>query len=459
MTPATDSKRVAAIASVAAFTTYLLTIAPDLTWANFGSDGGELITASITLGIPHPPGYPTYVLLGKLFSLLPVGSIALRFNLFSAAATAGAAGLVTAVARQLTPADSRHWAALATGLSFAFAPLVWGQAIITEVYGLNLLFLAAFLWLLIGKRPSLLAGLLLGLSITSHLTSLLMLPLAVGLTPRKQWAALSAGIVLGLTPILLLPWLANSNSPVIWGMPTTFSGWWWLVSGRIYHANLFSLTGPDRVNRAIKWAKLLATQFTWVGLPLITFAFYRPKRDYLPLRLGLLATAVLYILYALNYGTNDAIVLLLPALLLLSLLLTTGLRRLGGLAFLLPAALFLFNYQSVDLSGDHSVRTAVSALLRDAPENAILLTPGDQTIFTLWYFQHVEGQRSDLILIDANLVAFDWYRDRLAKRYPDILGLDKDDLPGLRQLNQAKRPFCTAALNSSTPQPLDCSGT
>lgn len=456
MTPATHCKRVAAITSFTAFFVYLLTIAPDLTWANFGSDGGELITASVTLGIPHPPGYPTYVLLGKLFSLLPIGSVAFRFNLFSAAATAGAAGLVTAVAHQFSTPGSRNRAALATGLSFAFAPMVWSQAVITEVYGLNLLFLATFLWALVGKRPSLLTGMLLGLSITSHLTSLFMLPLAVGLTPRKRWATLSIGIVIGLTPVLLLPWLAQGNSPIIWGTPTTLPGWWWLVSGRIYHANLFSLTGPDWANRAVAWAKSIATQFTWAGLPLIVFAFYRPDSDHLRLRLGVLATAVLYILYALNYGANDALVLLLPALLLLSLLLIPGLQRLGWLAFLLPAALLLLNYQSVDLSEEHSVGTAAGILLRDAPENAILLTPGDQTIFTLWYWQHVEAQRSDLILIDANLVAFDWYRDRLAKRYPGIRGLDKDNLPGLRQLNQAKRPFCTATLNPGAPQPLDC---
>jgi hypothetical protein len=333
--------------------------------------------------------------------------------------------------------------------------LVWGQAVVTEVYGLNLLFLAAFLWALIGKRPSLFTGLLLGLSVTTHLTSLLMLPLAVGLTPRKHWLRLAAGIITGLTPFLLLPWLAQGNSPVIWGAPTTFAGWWWLVSGRLYHANLFSLTGPDLMSRAVEWTKLLANQFTWAGLPLAAFAFYRPGRDALRLRLGGVATAVLYILYALNYGTTDAVVLLLPALFLLSLLLTPGLERLGKLAFLLPAALLLLNYQSVDLSGNLSVRTAASTLLRDAPENAILLTPGDQTIFTLWYLQHVEEQRSDLILMDANLLAFDWYRARLANRYPDVAGLEVDNVSGLRQMNQKRRPFCTTLLEFDTPQ-LDC---
>ena len=169
-----------------------------------------------------------------------------------------------------------------------------------------------------------------------------------------------------------------------------------------------------------------------------------------------MATAIFYIIYVFNFGTNDAAVFLLPALLLLSLLLIPALKRFGWLAILLPVALLLLNYQLVDVSGDHSVRTAASTLLRDAPENAILLTPGDQTISTLWYFQHVEAQRSDLILIDANLAAFDWYRHRLAMRYPDILGLERDDLPGLRQLNQVKQPFCTATLAPDILQSLDC---
>ena len=52
-------------------------------------DSGELVTAVHLLGIPHPTGYPLYVLLGKLWTLLvPVGSIAFRMSLFSAACAA-----------------------------------------------------------------------------------------------------------------------------------------------------------------------------------------------------------------------------------------------------------------------------------------------------------------------------------------------------------------------------------
>ena len=63
---------------------YLLTLAPTITWAHDGADGGDLITAAYTLGVPHPPGYPVYCLLGHLFAHLPLRDVAWRLNLMSA---------------------------------------------------------------------------------------------------------------------------------------------------------------------------------------------------------------------------------------------------------------------------------------------------------------------------------------------------------------------------------------
>ena len=104
-------------------------------------DSGELVAAVHVLGIPHPSGYPLYVLLGKLWTvLLPVGSVAYRMSLFSAACGALAAGLLYGLCRRaaLHPA-----AAAGAALAFAFAPSVWGEANVQRVYMLNALFVAA----------------------------------------------------------------------------------------------------------------------------------------------------------------------------------------------------------------------------------------------------------------------------------------------------------------------------
>src|SRR5258708_36088461 len=69
-----------------AFVVYLRTLLPG---PSFG-DWAEMQFIPAQLGIPHPTGYPLYVLLGWLFSLVPIGSWAYRADLLSAGGGAGA---------------------------------------------------------------------------------------------------------------------------------------------------------------------------------------------------------------------------------------------------------------------------------------------------------------------------------------------------------------------------------
>ena len=67
--------------AAAVFGVYLWTLCPTLYWG----DCGELATVAVTLGIPHPTGYPLYCLLGKAWTLLlPFGSLVWRLNVLSA---------------------------------------------------------------------------------------------------------------------------------------------------------------------------------------------------------------------------------------------------------------------------------------------------------------------------------------------------------------------------------------
>jgi hypothetical protein len=79
------------VAALAALWVYAVTLSSTVTWRNHGEDSGDLLVASATLGIPHPTGYPLYVVLGRVASLVPIGSLAYRINLVSA--LAGAAGV------------------------------------------------------------------------------------------------------------------------------------------------------------------------------------------------------------------------------------------------------------------------------------------------------------------------------------------------------------------------------
>ena len=66
-------------------------------------DSGELTAAAAVLGIPHPSGYPLYVLLGKLFlSVFSLGSVPFRMSIFSAVCAAMACGLLYRIVREMS---------------------------------------------------------------------------------------------------------------------------------------------------------------------------------------------------------------------------------------------------------------------------------------------------------------------------------------------------------------------
>src|ERR1039458_10866577 len=80
----------AAIAVGLVFALYIITLSPETAmW-----DTSEYIAAAYTLGIPHPPGNPMFVLIGRVFTLLPIApNVAMRVNVLAALSSAGEAGL------------------------------------------------------------------------------------------------------------------------------------------------------------------------------------------------------------------------------------------------------------------------------------------------------------------------------------------------------------------------------
>jgi hypothetical protein len=132
---------------------YLKTLAPTVLYCDPTAfpDSVVLQIQAIVLGIPHTTGYPTWVMLTHLFTYLPVGDPAYRANLSSAVYAAAAVLLVYLLCLRLTRrAVPSCVGALLFGLSRDF----WSQAVITEVYTLNALFVALIIFLLLLWRDT-----------------------------------------------------------------------------------------------------------------------------------------------------------------------------------------------------------------------------------------------------------------------------------------------------------------
>ncbi len=157
---------------------YLVTMAPGLTlW-----DAGEFQSAVATLGIPHPPGAPLYVLLARTWSFLwPASGFTLAMNALSAVATALMGGSVAWLFARWMRSNS---AGIATGIAAGLVYSVWQNATETEVYALSLLL--GVLMLVIGelagetgdRRMEALLAYVLGLAGSLHLDALLAAPAA-----------------------------------------------------------------------------------------------------------------------------------------------------------------------------------------------------------------------------------------------------------------------------------------
>ena len=206
---------------VAALAAYLVTISPTVAFW----DAGEFIATSYILGIPHPPGTPLYVLIGRIFTLIPFAStIAIRVNILSAVFSALAVGLiyrsVVLIAKRWLGFDETWWVHLGAAcgaLVLAFGDAYWNSAVEAEVYGLSAFFMALVLYLGLlwakepshDSRPLYLLLYLLALSIGNHLAGFLV---AFGLLALVWFTDKKAAASLALTPMILFPLWAIVSS-------------------------------------------------------------------------------------------------------------------------------------------------------------------------------------------------------------------------------------------------------
>ena len=453
--PPTSARAAALVAALAAgfasFAVYARTLAPTVD----SGDGPELAAAALTLGVPHPTGYPLYSLLGHLWTrAIPLGDPAWRLNLLSAVCAALAVALLAASAARLARSVTAGW--LAGGL-LAFSPLLWSQATVVEVYALHLLLVVGALgaWLRFdadGDRRWLrLAALLGGLGMAHHLTTALLAPaLVLGVFarhPRPDAREVARLVGLATAPLLLYAYLplASARDPAVdWGNPETWHAFWYHVSGAQYRAFL----------GASDWLTSARQQLRELGAPLALFAplalvgahrlwVERPRA----LAVTALAAAAFEI-HALSYGVVDAGAYALPAAAILALWTALGVQpivdRVGRPATLwrfgaaahpalvallvaAPALPLVVHFTAQDRSRDFRARDASLGALGAAPAGGVLLTQG-RTGYGVFYASLIEAVRPDVEVVDMFLRIRPRYRApfELLRQRPPRDGVPRD---------------------------------
>lgn len=458
-------RQVALFLFAGAFGLYLRTLAPGL----LTGDSAEFQVAAWQLGLAHPTGYPLYLLLGSawqhLLALLGL-SPAYALNAFSTFfGGATVALLYLCMVSWLQSSLGVHrLAAFFTAVLFAVNFTFWSQSLIAEVYTLHTFFVL-LIFLVVGqlaitpivhdidhpvtlspRRPAraslvILLALLLGLSLTHHAMTLLLLPslLLVLWQARRGWMGqlrtwLLAGLAL-IAPLLLYLYIPLRSGPaaspwyhqLLGAERLTLYGNDWasfvnFITGESIAVGFRSLEGA--LQQLPQTWLLWRLHFLWPGVVLALLGLYLlfRQRQWTVLTL----TVPFFLLqqgFNLFYHIGDILVYYIPLYLIAAIWAGFAANAIGGglqammnraettnqttpahpvlqvgtvlmlVLFWLPIQLTTRDFALLDQSNATRAQTLWQAVVAaQPPANAILVSNDRNEIAPLFYLQAVEGQ-------------------------------------------------------------------
>ncbi|HEX05242.1 MAG TPA: DUF2723 domain-containing protein, partial [Bacteroidetes bacterium] len=218
---------------------YFSTMAPTTSFW----DCGEFIASSYSMGVPHPPGAPFYLLLGRMFSLfMPLPDIGMRVNALSVIVSA----LTVLLAYLITVRLVRRWrgpetetadkwvlygSGVTAALALAFSHSFWFNAVEAEVYAISMFFTALVFWFAVrwmdfyksisATKYLLLIAYFIGLAIGIHLLNILALsPIIMLIYFQKykfSWKGFWIAMVISMLAILIVYPGVISGVPALLG--------------------------------------------------------------------------------------------------------------------------------------------------------------------------------------------------------------------------------------------------
>lgn len=413
----------------------------------YAGDTGLLVSAAATHGVAHPPGYPLFTLLGFIFT--QIGSMinqspAFSVGIISALASAIAAVLYFRISLLLT---KKIFLSLVSTLTLCTMYLFWFFAEIPEVFALHNFFILLLLFLALSYQNNksqkylYLLALSTGLSLTNHLTIVLLFPaLIIIVWPQfiKEikknksiiWKLFGL-ILLGLTPYLYIVVSSLTHPQVDWAHITNLHSFVAFVLRERYgtfQAGYFDT--PGAVNRIATLTHYLSTIVTQLTLPVCVLflvavikGIVERSRITVAIVIAFILTGPVFMLYA-GFPLDNAfriglverfmaasiviILVLLPVGLdvfttLLSKLFNKPIYTIlfVGVFLLIPIQLFIYNYPKTNLSQVHIGDELGKNYLTPLPQHSVLLVASDTSLFNTLYSRYALRYRTDVTVLNA----------------------------------------------------------
>jgi len=412
---------------------YLRTVAPGV----WGFDSAEFASGVYSLGIIHPPGYPLYILLGRLFiTLVPISNLAYKLNILSAIFASFTVLFLYEFIYRITYHRVIAWS---TAAFFAFTNYFWQMSLVAEVYTLHTFFLSLLLLLIQShqRKPKVwklfLFSFLYGLSFCNHTSGILFAGGFLWLLFFKckfdykfiqNHILMLVFFLMGFLPYIYFP-IRSGDNPLINYMQdypgidlTTLPGLWWMISGQAYRFFAFSYTWSEIPNEIYHFGVYLWRNYLGVGVILGLVGIYYLCRLNYKQTIGWLILFFSNVIFFTNYRVVDKDTMFLPAFLIWAVFVAGGLkylvvisRKIIGFTVIanikhksfvsilvfLPLLPIILNWKWVDLSSKKGSDTFTNHVFENSSPNSIIIGDWSSSVI-LEYYQIVEGKRPDLII-------------------------------------------------------------
>ncbi|MFA5133346.1 MAG: DUF2723 domain-containing protein [Patescibacteria group bacterium] len=430
----------------------------------YTGDSGEITTAVYSWGVAHPTGFPTYIILAKLFSyLLPWIEFAHRLNIFSALSAAATIGVIFLISQKL---KINFLAGIVSAAILAFGYTFWMHAGTIQVYTFTALFFSLAIFFLLNfleaKKKSYFYFLaaICGIGAGTHLTFLLFIPFALLFVFIKDKKALGVKKIIIFFSIALffaaaiysyIPLRAAQSPELNWGDPETTGSFISYITQQDYSEKIGTRSLESLGLMMRELGKIFNREITFVGLLLFLFGVvisYKERREWF---FSGLSVIFFNILLLANYGNSEDIIILyryfLPSYIMVAIYISFALQKIffnkkyAPAVLVFPVVILLLNFNSLNRQNYNLVKNTSNYILSSVPQQSILITSGDTLSGAVMYEQKVLGKRNDLVIIDDRLYTHPWYLESKKKELEAKGFIFKDNLSYLLKENLQKGAY------------------